>query len=230
MANRFQENADDLSRQSLSGLFESKEKAMARIPYVVPETANLEQKEHLKQLEAVRGGPVSNIFLALANVPSLAEGVLAMATSLRKSTLLSRRLRELAVITVGIETKCAYELIHHWKIALKLGVTQAELEAVTSFDTSELFSTQDRAVIRYALESTRAGSVSNATWDALDSLGSDARLELVLTVSWYNCVARMAHSLQLDMEEWFAAPQVPDMAFAGPWRVEPDRVGNAEKV
>ena len=80
--------------------------------------------------------------------------------------------------------------------------------------TSELFSTEDRSVIRYALESTRAGSVSDSTWGALDSLGSDARLELVLTVAWYNCVARIAEPLRLDMEEWFTAPPVPEMAFA----------------
>lgn len=186
---------------------------MSRIPHVTRETANAEQNEFLTKLEAVREGPVSNIFLALANVPALGEGVLAMATSLRKSTLLPRRLRELAIVTVGIETWAAYELLHHWKVALKAGVTQAQLEAMPSFEISELFSAQDRAVIRYALELTRTGKVSSSTWNALESLGSDARLELVLTVSWYNCVARIAESLDLDMEEWFPAPSIPEMAF-----------------
>ncbi|HSV36218.1 MAG TPA: carboxymuconolactone decarboxylase family protein [Ramlibacter sp.] len=186
---------------------------MPRIPYVVRDTANAEQQVHLDTLEATRGGPVSNIFLALANVPALGEGVLAMATSLRKSTLLSRRLRELAIVTVGIETGATYELLHHWNVALRAGVTQAQLEAMTSYESSALFSTQDRAVIRFALELTRTGKAASPTWDALESLGSDARLELVLTVSWYNCVARMAQSLELDMEEWFPAPSIPKMAF-----------------
>jgi AhpD family alkylhydroperoxidase len=186
---------------------------MTRIPCVVPATASAEQREHLKKLEAVRGRPVSNIFLALANVPPLGEGVLAMAASLRASPLLPRRWRELAVVAVGIETKCTYELAHHWKTALTLGITQAELEAVSSFDTCDLFSPEDRAVIRYALETTRSTSVSASTWDTLEFLGADRRLELVLTVAWYNCVARIAQPLQLDMEEWFTAPAIPQMSF-----------------
>lgn len=186
---------------------------MARIPSISAETATPEQAQHLQTLAAVRGTPVSNIFLAIANAPALGEGVLAMASSLRRSPLLSRRLRELAIIAVGIETHCHYELAHHWASALKLGLSQAELESVVHFETSELFKTEERAVIRYAREATRNVAVSDATWQALASLDAGARLELVLTVAWYNCVSRIAEPLQLDMEDWFRVPPIPDLAF-----------------
>jgi len=185
-----------------------------RAPLVTAATGTEEQKEHLRKLEAARGTPVSNIFLALANVPALGDGVLALATSLRKSPLLSRRLRELAVLTVGIETQCHYELAHHWATALKLGIKQAELEQIPAFASSALFSDEDRAVIRYALEATRSVAVSQPTWDALEPLGHDARLELVLTVAWYNCVSRIAQPLQLEMEDWFESPRIPELSFA----------------
>ena len=172
-----------------------------------------EQNGYLQRVEAVRERPVSNIFLALAQVPALGDGVVAMAGALRGSTLLSRRLRELAIITVGIETKCRYELAHHWAVALKLGIGQPELEGVPIFETCPLFSAEDRAVIRYALQATRGIDVPQEVWAALEPLGQEARLELVLTVAWYNCVARIALPLRLDLEDWFRMPSIPEAAF-----------------
>lgn len=186
---------------------------MARIPFISARGATPEQQEHLRTLEAVRAGPVSNIFLAIGNAPALGDGVLAMATALRRSSLLSRRLRELAIVAVGVETGCFYELAHHWAAALKLGIGQAELEEITRYEGSSLFSTEDRAVIRYAVEATRHVSVSESTWEALAPLGPDARLELVLTVAWYNCVSRIAEPLQVDIEEWFTVPAIPPASF-----------------
>jgi hypothetical protein len=77
---------------------------MARVPYVDPKRATGPQLDLCQELIKTRGEPLEHIFLALANAPALAEGVLAMATSLRRSTILPRRLRELAVVTVGIES------------------------------------------------------------------------------------------------------------------------------
>lgn len=190
----------------------SQDNTMARIPYVTTENATPEQSAHLEKLQSVRGR-ASNIFLALANEPALSEGVLAMATSLRKSTLLSRRLRELAVVAVGIETGSDYELLHHWKIALDLGITQSELEAVAAYRNAACFTALERDVIGFALDLTRAGTVSQVGWDAVEPLGASARMELLLTVAWYNCVARMARGLDLDIEPWFDPPVVPDLAF-----------------
>ena len=186
--------------------------AMARIQYASMESGDPSVAGFLQRLQATRGKP-SHIFLALGQAPALGAGVLAMATALRTSSLLSRRLRELAVVTVGIETRCDYELLHHWKTALDLGLTQDELEALPRFETSSKFTELERSIVRFALELTRQGKVSDATWDAAAHLGEQARLELVLTVAWYNAVARMAHALDLDVEPWFDAPKVPALAF-----------------
>lgn len=186
--------------------------AMARIQYASLASDDPPVAAFLQRLQAIRGKP-SHIFLALAQAPALGEGVLAMATALRTSSLLSRRLRELAVVTVGIEMRCAYELLHHWKTALDLGLTQDELAALPRFETSSRFSDQERSIVRFALELTRHGTVSDGTWDAAAHLGEPARLELALTVAWYNAVGRMAHALELDVEPWFDAPHVPALAF-----------------
>ena len=177
---------------------------MPRLPYASRETAPAEAQALFDRLEAERGKPVENIFLMLAREPDLCEAVLGLAMALRKSTVIDRRFRELAVLTVGRETKADYEVDHHWNAALKAGVTHDQLDALADFETSPLFGPEERAVMRYAREVTRSGATTDATWSALSGfLDERRRMELVLTVAWYNAVARMILPLGIEREDWF---------------------------
>src|ERR1700674_4514798 len=92
---------------------------MARIGYVSRDTMPEGRTDLYDRLAAERGPNLEHIFLALANAPDLAEAVLGLATALRKKTTLSRVFRELAVVTVGLETDAQYEVEHHWNAALR---------------------------------------------------------------------------------------------------------------
>src|SRR4051812_10157830 len=161
---------------------------MARIPYAQRETTAPERRTLFDRLEAERGTPVENIFLALANDPELCDATLTMAMALRKSTVLDRRFRELAVMTVGLVTGSKYEFDHHWNSAVRAGVRREQLEALARSDTEgSVFTEHERAVIRYAKEATVSGEIADSTWNALCGfLDERERLELVLTVAWYN--------------------------------------------
>src|SRR3984957_6736255 len=95
---------------------------MARIPYVTRETIPDGRADLYYRLLAERGPNPENIFLAMANAPALTEAVLGMATALRKQTALPKMFRELAVVTVGLETDASYEVVHHRNAALAAGV------------------------------------------------------------------------------------------------------------
>jgi hypothetical protein len=58
-------------------------------------------------------------------------------------------------------------------------------------------------VIRLAKEATLEGHVSDSTWDATGFLGQQQRLELLVTIAWYNCVVRILLPLQIEKEPWF---------------------------
>jgi AhpD family alkylhydroperoxidase len=177
---------------------------MARVPYARRETIPQEQRALFDRLEAERGIPVENIFLALANVPELCEATLSMAMALRKRTVINRRLRELAVLTVGLLTGSEYEVDHHWNSAVRAGVRREQLEALARFETEAVFTEEERTVMRYAKEATVGGEVAEVTWQALCGfLDLRQRIELVLTVAWYNCVVRILLPLKIDREEWF---------------------------
>jgi len=123
---------------------------MARIPYVTRDTMPEGRTDLYDRLVAERGANVENIFLALANAPDLTEGVLGMAMALRKKTELPRVFRELAVVTVGLETDAPYEVQHHWNAALAAGVRKEQLELLRKFETADCFTNEERAVIRLA--------------------------------------------------------------------------------
>jgi alkylhydroperoxidase family enzyme len=176
---------------------------MARVPYASRTSLGPQYNDLFDRLEAERGNPVEHIFTAIANVPEVCDAVLHMAMSLRKQTVIDRRLRELAVLTVGLETKSEYEFEHHWNSAVKAGVAREQLEDIANFETSSLFNEQERAIMRYSKEATVHGEVSDSTWESICGfLDLKQRMELVLTVAWYNCVVRILLPLQIDKEEW----------------------------
>ena len=176
---------------------------MARIPYVSRDTMPEGRVDLYDRLLAERGPDLEHIFLALASTADLMEAVLGMATALRRRTALPRVFRELAVVTVGIAMGASYEVDHHWNAALRAGVRREQLEHLEEFETATCFTEQERAVIRLAQEITGAGEVDDETWDATAFLGQRQRLELLLTIAWYNCVVRIILPLRIDKEPWF---------------------------
>src|SRR5438309_11073688 len=128
---------------------------MARVPYASRTSLGPQYNDLFDRLEAERGNPVEHIFTAIANVPEVCDAVLHMAMSLRKQTVIDRRFRELAVLTAGVETKSEYEFEHHWNSAVKAGVVREQLEQIGHFETSPIFSEQERTVMRYAKDATR---------------------------------------------------------------------------
>ena len=176
---------------------------MARIPYVSRESIPDGRTDLYDRLIAERGPDPENIFLALANAPALTEAILGMATALRKQTSLSKVFRELAVVTVGIVANAPYEVDHHWNAALGAGVRREQLESQHDFEETECFTAEERAVIRLAREVSLEGHVKDSTWDAAAFLGPQQRLELLVTIAWYNCVVRILLPLQIEKESWF---------------------------
>ncbi|MCO5090103.1 carboxymuconolactone decarboxylase family protein [Bosea sp. (in: a-proteobacteria)] len=144
---------------------------------------------------------MNNLTRALAHVPQILEDRFVYSRSLRKNTLLDPRYRELAILTVGKITRAPYEVHHHTGPALKAGLSQAQIEAIEGFETSDLFDDRERAIIRFATELTRDVSCRDETWAALSRFLSVPELvELTLLVGWYNQTVRVLAALQIDIE------------------------------
>jgi uncharacterized peroxidase-related enzyme len=172
----------------------------ARVPYLNREDLPEADRDIFDNLAAERGS-VGNIFRALAHTPNLLRRFCQIGAELRNKTALDPKLRELAICTVGMLTEAQYEFVHHWNLALSVGASRDQLEALADWQKSPKFSDHERAVIRYAVEATNNVRVTDATWNALKTFLDTRRLmELVQNVAFYNMVVRVLEPVGVELE------------------------------
>ena len=159
----------------------------------VPEAA----RERLLALGATEESFSSKLYRALANEPDLLIGWLELAWRLRQDRKTSTRLRELMIVRGAQLSDCEFELIGHQIRARAAGVTADELDEVAAWESSQLFSEQERLAFAFMEESV-TGKTSDATLAALSQAFDPAeRIELVLTASFYCMVPRVVDALRL---------------------------------
>lgn len=173
----------------------------ARLPYLtrddLPEADRGIWDDFIKE----RGSQPGHIHRIVANAPNLLRRFLGLANELRNGTRLDPKLRELALMTVGRLTGAEYEFVHHWNIALRVGVTREQLEHLADFHNSPRFNEQERAVMRYAVEATRNVKVDDVAFDALRGFLDNQRImELVMNVAFYNAVVRVLVPCGVELE------------------------------
>ena len=176
---------------------------MTRVPSLSREDAvSVNQQPLWDRLEAERKMPTANIFRSLANAPVLLDAFLSYANAMRDGSLLSPKLRELAILSVGHATGSEYEIAHHQSHGRKAGLSDEQLAAVADGQDPELFDEAERAVIALARESTIKVNVSDASWAAAAKhLDDQQMVELTLTIAWYNSGVRVMGLLGIELEE-----------------------------
>jgi alkylhydroperoxidase family enzyme len=149
-----------------------------------------------------RGVAVPNLYRVLGLAPQMLRAWLDFAWPLRLHAKTARSLRELLILRGAQVSGATYEWAHHVEMALAAGVTQAQIDALTVAHASAVFSAQEKAVIRLAEEVTRGPGASPACIELLKQQRfSDAEIvELVLTASFYVCVGRFLHSMDVGLE------------------------------
>jgi alkylhydroperoxidase family enzyme len=174
---------------------------MAKLPYLARNDFPEAERSIWDDFVKVRGTEPGNIHRIVANAPNLLRRFVELANELRNGTQLDPKLRELALLTVGRLTGAEYEFVHHWNMALRLGVRRGQLEQLAHFESSAEFSQDERAVMRYAAEATSNIKVSDAAFEALRRFLDNRRImELVMNVAIYNAVARVIVPCGVELE------------------------------
>src|SRR5882724_10207156 len=121
---------------------------MARLPYVDPADA----PEAVR--EALAATPPLNIFRIVAHAETAFRPLLRFGGALLQAAELDARLRELAILRVSRMTPGAqYEWVQHVPIALAVGCTQDQVDALAADDTeAACFSDDERLVLRFTTE------------------------------------------------------------------------------
>jgi alkylhydroperoxidase family enzyme len=164
---------------------------MARVPYLTPDTAPPAVAESLAKAPQLR------VIGMLANAETAFRPWLKFSGTLLTKLALDAGLRELVILQVGRLTGARYEWDQHVPIALAVGITQAEIDALEAGDLSA-FSGAARAVLDYA-----AAFIANEVTDSLHAalaghLSDREVVELCLVAGHYLMLARTMTALQID--------------------------------
>ena len=166
---------------------------MARIKY-----ADIVESDLTNRIIAERG-KVLHLYRMLLHSPVLTNGWFNFLTPICQQTELNGLLRELAIIRIAILNRAQYEAEQHRPFALKEGATEAQLDALMSWEKSALFTEEQKAVLAYVDAMTRSVEVSDEIFDQVRRQFSDKVLvELTVTVAAYNMVSRFLVAMRID--------------------------------
>lgn len=173
---------------------------MARIPYADP--THPATKPLADRIIAERGG-ILHLYQMLLNSPSVAEGWLGYLTAIRQKSSLDGAIREMVIMRVAHLNHAPYEADQHAPIALKEGMTQAQLDALADWSAHPaLFTELERSVLAYTDAMTRDVQVPDAVFAAVSAHYEPQQLvELTATVAAYNMVSRFLEALQIHSHD-----------------------------
>jgi AhpD family alkylhydroperoxidase len=148
-----------------------------------------------------RGREILNLHRAVARSPSSLRNFLRLGTSLLVHGQLPPNLRELAILRIAQITGADYEWAHHVPLAKQAGVSDAQVQALSDWRSSDAFNARERSVLAYSEAVVTTRDVPDDVFEAVRSqLGEDDVVELTLVCGYWNMVACLLLALKIDLE------------------------------
>ncbi len=167
---------------------------MARLPYIGPDDLGPDDQDLLAR-------PI-NLAKMLAHSPGGSRAFSRLGSWIRFKSDLDPRLREMAILRIGVLAGNEYEYSHHVKLGLEFGLTDADIEDVLAGPEVASLGPLERVVLRAADEATTDGAIAEDTIVELrERLGDQLTVELTIVIAFYNGVVRLLSSLGIDVED-----------------------------
>lgn len=178
---------------------------MARVKLIQKDQAAPEIKELFQQIED-NGARIMNFYRVVANSPGVARSAIKLGNSLISRTELSPKLRELTIMRIAKLCDCEYEWVQHTPVALQSGLTQAQLDVIGSWNESDAFSQEERAILSYVDEVEKNIRVPDNIFQALRRYLDERQIvELTLAIGWWGMLSRLFVPLEVEVDEQSAS-------------------------
>lgn len=173
---------------------------MARVRILEKDEVSPEFQERFQKMEE-GGHRVLNLFKVMAHSPQVGRRFLGLGNAILLKGVVPPTLRELAILRVGQINEANYEWTQHISIALRVGVRQAQIDALTEWEHSPEFNETEKAILRYTDEETLNCRVQDETFAAVrEILSEEGIVELTTTIGYYGMVCRILETLQVELE------------------------------
>lgn len=151
------------------------------------------------------GGKLLNLDRMLLNSPVFAQGWNTMFGVIRNKLSVPAKLRETAIMSIGVLNNAGYEWFQHEGEYLKAGGTKEQLAALknapAALRDTKHFDEAERATLALTYEMTKAIEVKPATMKRIRAVLPDAQVvELIGVISGYNMVSRFVVATGLEPE------------------------------
>ena len=151
------------------------------------------------------GGKLLNLDRMLLNSPAFAQAWNTMFGTIRQKLAVPAKLRELAIMSIGVLNHADYEWFQHEGEFLKAGGTKEQLAALknasAALKDSKHVDEAELATLALTSEMTRNIEVKPATMKRIRAVLPDEQVvELIGTIAGYNMVSRFAVATGLEPE------------------------------
>lgn len=160
--------------------------------------------------EARERGPRYDIVLQLAQNPELTIPFLEYNKHLMFHSSLDNRTRELVILYVAWSCRSEYEWLSHVRDGLRIGLTDADIEAVKLGAASPHWDPFERNLMRLVDEMRDDYDISDEIWRAM-SVRFDPRqmMDLIFTIGNYIMFSSVLNGMRAKPE---AGPEGADLA------------------
>lgn len=191
---------------------------MSRLPFVPEQPEDPQVADVFQRLrKRWQGAPVLHLYRLLGWAPGLLPAWMEFGHALRFKTSSPAALRELMIVRSGQLQQAEYEWKNHWVAALDEGVPEQKLHALEHWQTSDIYSEAERAVLALAEDTAIKCGATEATINALKAvLPNEQLVELVVIAGFYACVGRVVNSLDVPIEPGFETMLPLDEKFSAP--------------
>ncbi len=152
-----------------------------------------------------KGGKLLNLDRMLLHSPPFAEAWNTMFGTIRGKLSVPAKLRELAIMSIGVLNHAEYEWGQHEPEFLAAGGTREQLDALrkprAALSDAKRFDEAERATLALTYEMTTDVAVKPATLKRVRAVLPDAQVvELIGVVASYNMVSRFVVATGVEME------------------------------
>ena len=131
-------------------------------------------------------GEMIGPFNALLHAPAIGQGFIDFHEAEERSTPLSKRVREVVILSVGAVWRSAYELYAHRAVAARVGFAPDVIAALAAGEPHDGLSEDERAAQRFTLELARDRAVGDVSYaDAEAAFGRDGVVALAFLAAAY---------------------------------------------
>ncbi len=170
---------------------------MSLVPY--PDQSSLCEEAR----DALAQAPVLlNIFKMMANADTLIVPVTRLGGAILSRQKLDAKLRELVILQVAHIEGGEYEWIQHVPIAIAVGATQAQVEAIKSqaLDAPSL-TPLERLTLRFTEQViNRVKADERVVSELMQLLSPKDIVELIFTIGFYMMAARLTETTRTDLD------------------------------